>query len=82
MREFLGDKDYRKLDDNVDLEKISSHTIQGKEMRELMASFDEIKKRFHQNEGDMPLDLPPPLDNHTTLDGRVDGGQIIITKYV
>lgn len=50
-------------------------------MRELMANFDYIKTRFHQGEGDMPLDLPHPLGDLNLTD-KVDGGQIMISKYV
>jgi hypothetical protein len=76
---LLGEKHYQKLNGNPDLEKISSHTTEGKAMRQLMESFDVLKKQFHKDHRDMPLDLPHPLHN-LTLDTRVNGGMIIITK--
>jgi len=63
----------------MNLEKISSHTTEGESMRELMRRFDPLKKQFHQKHRDMHLDLPKPLDN-LNLEGKVNGGEIIITK--
>jgi len=54
------------------------HT-KAKAMRELMKSFDVLKKQFHKAHRDMALDLPEPLHN-LTLDTRVDGGEIKITN--
>ena len=44
-----------------------------------MADFDELKKSFHREERDNPLDLPAPLDK-LTLAGKVNGGEITMTK--
>ncbi len=48
-------------------------------MRELMKSFDDLKKQFFKDHRDMHLDLPQPLDN-LNLAGKVHGGEIKITK--
>ncbi|KIY02396.1 uncharacterized protein Z520_02534 [Fonsecaea multimorphosa CBS 102226] len=79
LRQMLGNKYYEKLDQNHDLQRISSHTCESKAMRQLMKSFDVLKKGFHKNNRDMALDLPPPLHN-LTLDNRVDCGEIKITS--
>ncbi|OAL29037.1 hypothetical protein AYO22_02473 [Fonsecaea multimorphosa] len=79
LRQMLGNKYYEKLDQNHDLQRISSHTCESKAMRQLMKSFDVLKKGFHKNNRDMALDLPPPLHN-LTLDNRVDCGEIKITR--
>ncbi|OAP64492.1 hypothetical protein AYL99_00464 [Fonsecaea erecta] len=79
LRELLGNKYYERLDRNQDLQRITSHTCESKAMRQLMKSFDVLKKQFHKNHRDMALDLPEPLHN-LTLDNRVDGGEIKITN--
>ncbi|OQV06071.1 hypothetical protein CLAIMM_10703 [Cladophialophora immunda] len=79
LRQLLGNKYYEKLDQNQDLQRITSHTCESKAMRQLMKSFDVLKKQFHKNHRDMALDLPPPLHN-LTLDNRVDCGEIKITN--
>ncbi|OAL26658.1 hypothetical protein AYO20_09999 [Fonsecaea nubica] len=79
LRQQLGNKYYEKLDLNQDLQRVSSHTCESKAMRELMKSFDVLKKQFHKNHRDMALDLPAPLHN-LTLEGRVDCGEIKISN--
>ena len=81
LRQLLGDKLYQRLDENSENERVSSHTSQGKAMRKLMASFDEVKRSFHKEERDMLMDLPEPLHN-LNLDTRVNSGEITISKYV
>lgn len=49
-------------------------------MRQLMKSFDDLKRTFFKDHRDMRLDLPPPLNN-LNLAGKVDLGEIKITKY-
>jgi len=49
-------------------------------MRKLMADFDDLKKGFDKGSRDMHLDLPEPLNN-LDLEHKVQGGQIIISKY-
>lgn len=78
LRELLGEKHYSKLDGNLNLDRISLYATEGKAMRKLMKSFDDLKKRFCKGHRDMPLDLPPPLEN-LTLSPGVNEGEIIIT---
>ena len=46
-----------------------------------MANFDELKRSFYTDSRDLEIDLPKPLGD-LTIPNRVQGGQIIITKYV
>jgi hypothetical protein len=75
---LLGEKHYGKLDGNLNLDRISSHATEGKAMRKLMKSFDDLKKGFRKGHRDMPLDLPHPLENLTLKPG-VNEGEIRIT---
>jgi hypothetical protein len=77
LRRLLTDRYYTELDPDCDINNV--YGVEGQKIREIMAEFDTIKKAFEQDSGDMFLDLPRPLNN-LTLDGRVDGGQITITK--
>lgn len=79
LRRLLGDRYFLELEPNADLNRI--YGTEGRALRDLMARFDTIKKEFHTNSGPMYLDLPKPLNN-LTLDNRVEGGQITISKYV
>ena len=47
-------------------------------MRELMKSFNILKKKFKKGHSDMPMTLPKPLHN-LNMHNKVDGGQIMIT---
>jgi hypothetical protein len=79
LRLLLTDRYYLQLDPDADLNNV--YGVERQEIREIMSEFDTIKKSFEQESGDMFLDLPKPLNN-LTLEGRVDGGQITITKLV
>ena len=79
LRELLTDEYYLQLDPDADINNM--YGIECEAIRKIMAEFDIIKKDFHRESGNMFLDLPAPLNN-LTLPGRVDGGQITITKYV
>ena len=80
LRDLLGDKNYQRLGPNIGLNKITSHTTEGKAMRELMKEFDTCKRRFRKDYNqDIHLDLSAPLDN-LTIPGKVDGGEIAITR--
>lgn len=82
LKDLLGDKNYQRLDPNTELNKITSHTTEGKAMRELMKEFDARKRGFRKDYNqDIHLDLPAPLDN-LTIPGKVDGGEITITSAV
>lgn len=80
LRDLLGDKNYQRLGPNIGLNKITSHTTEGKAMRELMKEFDTCKRRFRKDYNqDIHLDLSAPFDN-LTIPGKVDGGEIAITR--
>jgi hypothetical protein len=79
LRDFLGPTHYQKLDPNIQNGKLSSHTLEGQSMRTLMKAFDVLKRNFSSNARDGMLDLPEPLHN-LDIPGKVDEGQIIITK--
>jgi len=59
--------------------EIRSHAAEGKAMRELMKTFNRRKKNFKNNNADIIIGLPPPLD---TLDRGtvVRAGGITITE--
>ncbi|KAI9773911.1 MAG: hypothetical protein M1840_006137 [Geoglossum simile] len=78
LRDLLGEKDYQKLDQGDLAHKISSHEIEGEEMRVLMHRFTLLKRRFWKGQRDMKMDLPSPLDD-LNVDGVV-GGEITITN--
>jgi hypothetical protein len=46
LRTLLGDDEYRKLNPNLDIDKIANHASETPAMRELMQSFDDVKKQF------------------------------------
>lgn len=73
LRKLIKDENYRELDPRNASQKISSHAIEGKEMRELMTGFDKIKRAFSKEIPDMKIDLPEPLDSLSTGYQVVDG---------
>ena len=77
LRDLLGEDNYQRLDPNADSKNISSHTIEGKQMRELMGKFNLHKIHFKKGDRDKRLDLPHPLDN-LNLDNKVRAGEITI----
>lgn len=44
-----------------------------------MQAFEAHKKAFHKGSPDMHVDLPAPL-HELTIQGWVDGGDLLITK--
>src|SRR5271155_5724521 len=73
LNKILGDRHYHTLDPESRGQKISAHTTEGEEMRDVMKAFDEKKKKFSQNDvRDVKLDLPKPLDN-LNIPGKVLG---------
>ncbi|KAF2115771.1 hypothetical protein BDV96DRAFT_574453 [Lophiotrema nucula] len=78
LRRLIGDKYYSQLDPQLAANKISSHSTEGRAMRELMAAFDEHKVGFEGNNGQIfQMDLPNPLHN-LNIPGIVDLGQITL----
>jgi hypothetical protein len=77
LRNLIGEDNYQLLDPNADFKKISSHTTEGKEIRELMTRFNLLKQLFKQDNRDRRLDLPYPL-NDLNLDNKVNHGEITI----
>lgn len=51
------------------------------QMRELMREFEAHKKAFHQESPEMYIELPSVL-HRLTVPGRIDQGELTITKYV
>ncbi|KAH0556728.1 hypothetical protein GP486_005483 [Trichoglossum hirsutum] len=81
LREFVGEDNYLKLDPAQARDKITSFDREGERMRELMAAFNILKRKFEKGHQDMKMDfltLPEPLHN-LNLHNKVEGGQIIIT---
>ncbi|KAH7115268.1 hypothetical protein B0J11DRAFT_471111 [Dendryphion nanum] len=78
LRLLIGEENYRQLDPYMETNKISSHSTEGRAMRELMKDFDARKHLFHANyTKDINIDLPAPLNN-LNIPGRVDRGEITI----
>jgi hypothetical protein len=81
LREVLGERDYQKLDPSQLNSKIGSHSVEGRQMRELMHGFDKQKRKFNRSHRDIKMDLPSPLHN-LNKDNMVVDGEITITKSV
>ena len=81
LQSYIGERHYKQLDNGSDMENISSHTTEGKAMRQLMKAFEVRKQNFSKTSGDVYLDLPEPL-HYLNIRGKVDEGQITLTKYV
>jgi len=80
LRRLLGDENYQQLDPTDVSQMVSSHTIQGRYMREIMKKFDGYKKKFRNGYDDnIRLDLPEPLED-LDIEGRVSYGEIKITN--
>jgi hypothetical protein len=80
LRTLLGDDEYRKLDPNLDIDKIANHASETPAMRELMQSFDDVKKQFTFATPDVRFSLQGELEN-LDIPGRVNKGLIIIPRY-
>jgi hypothetical protein len=79
---LIGEHHYRELDPELGGTKISSHSVEGPVMGELMRDFNARKEIFHSNYGDdFPIDLPAPKDD-LNIPGKVNHGQIIIPRCV
>ena len=76
----MGEK-YSALDPTSKGRKINAYAIEGKEMRAVIKRFNDLKKKFSNNVGDMKLDLPGPLAN-LNIPGKVHSGELTISKYV
>ncbi|KAF1976595.1 hypothetical protein BU23DRAFT_565748 [Bimuria novae-zelandiae CBS 107.79] len=64
LRDLIGENNYRKLDPHMEEHKISSHSVEGKAMRELMKEFDARKQDFGAGSTrDIHIDLPSPFQN-------------------
>jgi hypothetical protein len=81
LYDLIGPEYYRKLDPRRFNFNSGSHDVESGQMRELMKKFDGIKRKFRSDYRNMRLDLPDPLHN-LTIEGRVRGGEITISKYV
>ena len=81
LKNLLGEKNYQKLDSAELVHKIVSHSTEGSWMRELMSNFNQWKRRFNKDHGDIKMNLSDSLHN-LNLDMRVVGGEIRITKSV
>ena len=81
LKKLLGETNYQKLDSAELVHKITSHSTESPQMRELMSSFDREKRLFEEGCEDVKIDLPKPLHN-LNMNTRVVGGEITITKSV
>ncbi|CAI6331925.1 unnamed protein product [Periconia digitata] len=82
LRDHIGEANYKMLDPNMEENKISSHSVEGKAMRELMKEFDDQKQRFDgEMKEDIRIDLPHPLQ-HLSIAGKVNKGEIAIPWQV
>jgi hypothetical protein len=82
LRNLIGPKNYQKIDQNTVMGKITSHSVEGKAMRNLMEQFDDRKKAFTGSEdGDIAIRLPEPLAD-LSIPGKVDEGEVIISNSV
>lgn len=77
---MIGPYHYQEIDPNTVEGEITSHSVEGRAMRELMENFDARKVRFTGPAyGDIKLRLPEPKDD-LTIPGKVSEGRFIIPK--
>jgi len=80
LRGLIGPDHYQALDPNTVKGEITSHSVEGEAMRQLMESFDARKERFKgPSSGDIKLRLPEPKDD-LTIPGKILEGRLIIPK--
>lgn len=76
---MISDRHYRYLDRRSAGQQIGAHTMEEKQMRQVIKKFDEKKKLFSNRPSEVHLDLPEPL--HTlNIPGRVTQGDLRITQ--
>ena len=77
LRELIGPENYGLIDTNTVMGRITSHIVEGKAMRDLMAEFNKRKERFTGTEDeDLRWRLPHPLNKLSTNE-RPDGGKVV-----
>jgi len=81
LRTVLGEGNYLLLDPDSEGQAITPYAREGRAMRHIMREFDLFKREFKNDGRDIKMDLPEPL-NTLTIPGRVDEGELIITKFV
>lgn len=80
LRNLIGPKNYQKIDQNTVMGKITSHSVEGRAMRQLMEQFDDRKKAFTgPDDDDIAIRLPEPLAD-LSIPGKVDEGEVIIPR--
>jgi hypothetical protein len=80
LRQLLGDENYQKLDPTDVSQMVSSHTVQGIQMRDIMKKFDVYKRKFHKGYDDeIKLELPEELED-LNIEGKVLDGELKITN--
>lgn len=80
LRQTIGEQNYRALDPNNAGQQISAHSMEGKDMRQLMKKFEDLKKGFPRDESDrrpLKLDLPGRLSG-LTIPRRISQGELYI----
>jgi hypothetical protein len=82
LKGLIGKDNYEKLDPNNNVGRISSHYVEGQLMRQLMKRFDSSKQDFSRTFHDIKMTLPGPELKNLHIPGRVNQGEIIITRLV
>ena len=76
LRQLLGDENYQKLDPTDVSQMVSSHTIQGRQMREIMKRFDVFKRKFRNDcDDEITFELPEELED-LNIEGKVLDGEL------
>lgn len=76
---MISDRHYRALDRRTAGQQIGAHTMEEKQMRQVIKKFDEKKRLFSNKSQEVHIDLPDPL-NTLSISGRVTQGDLRITQ--
>jgi hypothetical protein len=76
---MISDRHYRHLDRRTAGQQIGAHTMEEKQMRQVIKKFDEKKRSFSNKPSDVHLDLPDPL-HILNIPGRVTQGDLRINQ--
>src|SRR5689334_1727810 len=63
LKQLLGATNFAMLDDTRSIRWTHARSAEGKVMRQVMKTFERLKRQFGQGANDMSFVLPEPLDH-------------------